>query len=98
MREQGLTASERLWVEVFGIRGLPELDEEKVVGIIDELPERQRTVVYLRYGFGGHRPRSFEAIGKKLSRSRETVRLNFREARRRLRHASRQRAWEEAKR
>ena len=98
MDKEGLAAIERLWVEVFGIRGLPELDEGKALAIVDALPERERTVIYLRFGFGGHRPRSFEATGRKLSLSRETVRLDFKRARRHLRHHSRRKAWEEAKR
>ena len=98
MDRQRLTAAERLWLEVFGPRGLPELDEEKVRAIVDGLPERERTVVYLRLWFGRHRPLSFEDIGKKFSLSRETVRLDFKQAVRHLRNPSRRKLWEEAKR
>lgn len=96
MNKPGLSASERLWLEVFGPRGLPGLDEDKVLAIIAGLSEREQTVVRLRFGFGGHRPRSFESMGRKLSLSRETVRLNFKQAIRHLRHPSRRKAWEEA--
>jgi DNA-directed RNA polymerase sigma subunit (sigma70/sigma32) len=98
MDRQKLTAAERLWLEVFGPRGLPELDEGKVRAIVDGLPERQRMVVRLHFGFGGRRPLSFRAIGRKLSLSRETVRLDFKQAKRYLRHPSRRRLWEEARR
>jgi len=96
MSKQDLTSVEKLWIEVFGPRGLPELDEKKVVAIVESLPERERLVVYLRFA-GSKRLRSFSSIGEKLSLSRETVRLNLKQAIRHLRHPNRRRAWEEAR-
>ncbi|MBT9147950.1 MAG: RNA polymerase sigma factor RpoD [Syntrophomonadaceae bacterium] len=96
MSKQDLTSAEKLWIEVFGPRGLPELDERKVEDIVENLSARERLVVHLRFT-GSKRQRPFSSIGGKLSLSRETVRLNFRQAIRHLRHSSRRQAWEEAK-
>jgi RNA polymerase primary sigma factor len=48
------------------------------------LPERQRRIVELRYGFGGGEATSLEAIGKELGLTRERVRQLEREALTRL--------------
>ena len=49
------------------------------------LPERQRRIVELRYGFGGETT-SLEAIGKELGITRERVRQLERDALDRLEH------------
>lgn len=97
MSKGDLTPAEKLWIETFGPRGLPELDDRKVAAIIESLPERERLVVYLRFG-ENKRGRSFSSIGEKLSLSKETVRLTLKQAVRHLRHSSRRKAWEEARR
>ena len=96
MNKRDLTPAEKLWIEVFGPRGLPELDDRKVAEILDSLPDRERLVVYMRFGEKGH-GQSFSSIGEKLSLSRETVRLTLMQAVRHLRHPSRRKAWEEAR-
>jgi RNA polymerase primary sigma factor len=51
------------------------LREETLRKALEELPERERTVVKLRYGLdGGEGPLSLEAIGKRLGVTRERVR------------------------
>jgi len=51
------------------------LREETLRKALDELPERERTVVALRYGLNGDRePMSLEAIGRELGLTRERVR------------------------
>ena len=51
------------------------LREETLRKALLELPERERTVLNLRYGLGGDRePMSLEAIGKELGLTRERVR------------------------
>lgn len=101
---QELTPSQRLWLEVFGLRGLPELDQKKVARIVDSLPSRERTVVRLKFGFEGQ-PLTLREIGKELIRadtgeigvSKEIARLELKKAIRRLRHPRWRTAWEEAK-
>lgn len=98
-----LTPSQRLWGEVFGLEGIPKLDEKKVLTLLSSLPHREDLAVRLRFGFQGH-PRTLEKVGKKLSRaggkvgvSREMARLILESALRYLRHPSRRKVWEEAR-
>lgn len=42
--------------------------------MMDELPERERKVINLRYGLGGESPRTLEEVGEILHISRERVR------------------------
>jgi len=100
-----LTPSQRLWVETFGIYGLPKLDEKKVLAILDSLPERERVVIRLKFGFEGEM-HTFGEIGKRLNRadrrnlagvSREIARLELRKAIRDLRHSKWRKAWEDTK-
>jgi len=96
MSKRDLTPAEKLWIEVFGHRGLPELDDRKVADIINSLPDRERLVVYMRFGRNQY-GQSFRSIGEKLSLSRETVRLILKQALCHLKHPSRRKAWEEAR-
>jgi RNA polymerase primary sigma factor len=41
---------------------------------LEVLPERERRVIELRFGFDGEEQRSLEAIGKELGLTRERVR------------------------
>ncbi len=45
-----------------------------LVGLLDDLPERERTVIRLRFGLGGEEALTLEAVGKRLGLSRERVR------------------------
>ncbi|MBI4590824.1 MAG: sigma-70 family RNA polymerase sigma factor [Candidatus Rokubacteria bacterium] len=45
-----------------------------LVNLLDDLPERERTVVSLRFGLGGGEPMTLEAVGERLGLSRERVR------------------------
>ena len=64
--------------------GHPERDAE-LRAALARLPERQRRIVELRYGFGGETT-SLEAIGKELGITRERVRQLERDALDRLEH------------
>jgi RNA polymerase primary sigma factor len=61
------------------------LKRQTVQQAIARLPERQRRIVELRYGFGGETT-SLEAIGKELGLTRERVRQLERDALDRLQH------------
>jgi RNA polymerase primary sigma factor len=51
------------------------LQEEALRRAVDDLPEREREVVRLRYGLNGdHDPKSLEAISRELGMTRERVR------------------------
>lgn len=45
-----------------------------LAALLDDLPERERTVIRLRFGLGGEEALTLEAIGKRLGLSRERVR------------------------
>ncbi len=47
---------------------------EDLTGLLDDLPERERTVIRLRFGLGGDESLTLEAIGQRLGLSRERVR------------------------
>ena len=98
-----LTPSQRLWVEAFGVYGLPKLDESKVLALISLLPKRQQMAVKLRFGFD-ETSLSFEKLGRQLVRtdgkmgvSKEMARLEVRRAIRYLRHPGKRKLWEKAK-
>jgi RNA polymerase primary sigma factor len=62
-------------------QGTPEdevtysLQERALRHAVDELPEREREIIKLRYGLNGdHDPKSLEAIGRDLGITRERVR------------------------
>jgi RNA polymerase primary sigma factor len=61
------------------------LKRQTVQKALAQLPERQRRIVELRYGFGGETT-SLEAIGKELGITRERVRQLERDALDRLEH------------
>jgi RNA polymerase primary sigma factor len=61
------------------------LKRQTVQQALARLPERQRRIVELRYGFGGETT-SLEAIGKELGLTRERVRQLERDALDRLQH------------
>ncbi len=44
------------------------------VGLLDDLPERERQVIRLRFGLGGEEALTLEAVGERLGLSRERVR------------------------
>jgi RNA polymerase primary sigma factor len=50
------------------------LTEETLHRAIDELPDREKEVLTLRYGLGSEEPQSLEVIGKHLGLTRERVR------------------------
>jgi RNA polymerase primary sigma factor len=56
--------------------GLGTLLRERadLAGILDDLPERERTVIRLRFGLGGEEALTLETIGKRVGLSRERVR------------------------
>jgi len=49
-------------------------DREGLRGLLDDLPERERTVIRLRFGLSGEEPLTLEAVGQRLGLSRERVR------------------------
>ncbi|MDD4986016.1 MAG: sigma factor-like helix-turn-helix DNA-binding protein [Dehalococcoidales bacterium] len=98
-----LVPSQRLWVEVFGIVGLPTLDNDQVLTIINRLPQREAITVKLKFGFEG-KPLTLRQIGKSLPRadgdigvSREMARLLLNQALRRLRNPRWRRYWQQVK-
>ncbi len=49
-------------------------EREALTGLLDDLPERERTVIRLRFGLAGEGPLTVEAVGQRLDLSRERVR------------------------
>jgi RNA polymerase primary sigma factor len=62
---------------------------EKVLKALEVLPERQRTIVRMRYGIGFHSEHNLEEIGRTLNLTRERVRQLEVDALRRLAAAGR---------
>ena len=60
------------------------LREEALRQALDDLPDRARDVLRLRYGLGGEDPQSLESIGRDLGLTRERVRQIEQEALSRL--------------
>jgi RNA polymerase primary sigma factor len=45
-----------------------------LAGVLQDLPDRERTVVTLRFGLGGEEPMTLERIGQRIGLTRERVR------------------------
>jgi RNA polymerase primary sigma factor len=45
-----------------------------LAGVLQDLPDRERTVVTLRFGLGSEEPLTLERIGQRLGLTRERVR------------------------
>jgi len=60
-------------------------DRADLTGLLDDLPEKERAVIRLRFGLGGEEALALEAIGDRLSLSRERVRQLEADALERLR-------------
>lgn len=96
-----LTPSQKLWAEIFGPRDVPPLREEKVLELVNLLPDgRERQAVLLRFWHG----KSMRKVGKGLPRVNGTLGVSrtmaiavLRRGLRHLKHPSRRAAWEEAK-
>ncbi len=59
---------------------------EKLVDVLDSLTEREREVIYLRFGFYGGVIHTLEEVGRKFNVTRERIRQIESKALRRLRH------------
>jgi len=73
---------------------IPEFDRHEEIKVavdrlLDELPERERTIVSLRFGLQGNEPRSLEDLGDQFHVSKERIRQIQRQAIRRMLDAAR---------
>ena len=64
---------------------------EQLMSVIDQLSERERKVLLLRFGLLDGKPRTLEEVGKKFNVTRERIRQIEAKALRKLRHPSRSR-------
>lgn len=62
--------------------------QASATALLQELPEREAEVIRMRFGLGGHRQRTLEEVGARLSLSRERARQLERDALRKLRVVS----------
>jgi RNA polymerase sigma factor (sigma-70 family) len=60
-------------------------ERAELAGVLEDLPDNERTVVRLRFGLGGTEPMTLEHIGRRLGVTRERVRQIEGAALRRLR-------------
>jgi RNA polymerase primary sigma factor len=68
-----------------------QLLKEQIDKVLDELTEREKRVLQLRFGLKGGHARTLEEVGKEFSVSRERIRQIEGKAIRKLRHPSRSR-------
>ncbi|MGP1348452.1 MAG: RNA polymerase sigma factor RpoD [Stomatobaculum sp.] len=62
---------------------------EQLMGVINQLSEREQMVLKLRFGLTDGKPRTLEEVGKEFSVTRERIRQIEAKALRKLRHPSR---------
>ncbi len=65
--------------------------KEQLLEVLDTLTDRERKVLYLRFGLGDGRARTLEEVGKEFDVTRERIRQIEAKALRKLRHPSRSR-------
>ncbi len=53
---------------------LNEAEQSKVVGLLNDLDEREGTILRMRYGLDGSDPLTLKEIGEKINLTRERVR------------------------
>ena len=68
-----------------------QLLKEQIDRVLDELTEREKRVLQLRFGLGDGHARTLEEVGKEFSVTRERIRQIEGKALRKLRHPSRSR-------
>jgi RNA polymerase primary sigma factor len=68
-----------------------QLLKEQIDKVLDELTEREKRVLQLRFGLGDGHARTLEEVGKEFSVTRERIRQIEGKAIRKLRHPSRSR-------
>jgi RNA polymerase primary sigma factor len=68
-----------------------ELLKAQLTKVLDELSDRERRVLLLRFGLEDDRPRTLEEVGKEFNVTRERIRQIEAKALRKLRHPSRSR-------
>jgi RNA polymerase primary sigma factor len=68
-----------------------QLLKEQIDKVLDELTEREKRVLQLRFGLGDGRARTLEEVGKEFNVTRERIRQIEGKAIRKLRHPSRSR-------
>jgi RNA polymerase primary sigma factor len=68
-----------------------ELLKEQIDKVLDELSEREKKVLQLRFGLKGGYPRTLEEVGREFNVTRERIRQIEGKALRKLRHPSRSR-------
>jgi RNA polymerase primary sigma factor len=75
--------------DIFQLSGVSDDVQDSIGAVLDELPERERTVVRLHFGVGTQDPLSLAQIGKKMGITRERARQIETQALRRMRNDSR---------
>jgi RNA polymerase primary sigma factor len=68
-----------------------QLLKEQINSVLDELTEREKRILELRFGLNGEYPRTLEEVGKEFNVTRERIRQIEGKALRKLRHPSRSR-------
>jgi RNA polymerase primary sigma factor len=67
----------------------------RMEALLDHLPERERDVIRMRFGFGENEPKTLHEIGEILGVSRERIRQLEKKALTRLKNLSKQKKFEE---
>jgi RNA polymerase primary sigma factor len=68
-----------------------QLLKEQIDKVLDELTEREKKIIQLRFGLKGGYPRTLEEVGREFNVTRERIRQIEGKALRKLRHPSRSR-------
>ncbi len=66
-----------------------EMNRENLYRVLEELTDKERKIIIMRYGLEDNRPRTLEEVGKEFNLTRERIRQIEAKAIRKLRHPTR---------
>src|ERR1700726_3514737 len=62
------------WARSFGLRENESVRSDEVSDLLEVLDDRERKIIFQRFGLDGGKPKTLEEVGKKFRVTRERIR------------------------